>query len=514
MIVERFLQWLESAPASQRADATAALCRAYLISSMNDEEAESAEAAMTLLLEDPSPDVRLAMASVFADAEKAPRHIITALAADAPEISQKVLLSSPKFLDVELIDLAATGTVAQQVAIARRQPLAAGVVGALAEVGSERACFVMLQDQNNLCTPRILHRLAERFGTSVYIRNALLKCDRLRPETRLMLVEKLGESLKGLVTSRSWLSAAKADKTVREACDKASIGFAANAEDSDLDRMVTSLIAEGKVTTTFLLRAICMGNITLVSRALSQLSDVPSARVEAMMVNDRRAAFRAVYAKAGMPDKAFDVFHTAISAWRRLLQSKSDISQSRMPYLVTREVLESYHGNENPVIDDLLVLLRKLATETARESARAKVSQMRQSAKVIPMLAAPPMVDIDCIDADEFMEDFGDALEEELALEVHASGTDTVKKVGEVEKVDTEDNVEKVVEILSAGKAEKATPIEAVKPVRLKVSNPVTMAPEEPWHRKSPLWRINHPIPKHQQPMTQSKRPIGFLCCM
>ena len=66
MIVRQFLFWLRSAPAGERAEATAALARAYLYSDLSNDDLAAAEGAMTMLLDDPSPLVRAAMADVLA----------------------------------------------------------------------------------------------------------------------------------------------------------------------------------------------------------------------------------------------------------------------------------------------------------------------------------------------------------------------------------------------------------------------------------------------------------------
>ena len=66
MIVRQFISWIRHAPAGERAEATRALARAYLISDLSDDDRVAAEGALLLMLDDPSPLVRQAMAQVFA----------------------------------------------------------------------------------------------------------------------------------------------------------------------------------------------------------------------------------------------------------------------------------------------------------------------------------------------------------------------------------------------------------------------------------------------------------------
>ena len=72
MIVRQFLQWVRNAPPGERAEATSALARAYLHSDLSADDLAAAEGAMIMLLDDPSPLVRRALADVFASAQKAP----------------------------------------------------------------------------------------------------------------------------------------------------------------------------------------------------------------------------------------------------------------------------------------------------------------------------------------------------------------------------------------------------------------------------------------------------------
>ena len=138
MIVHRFLDWIETAPPGRRAEATHALARAYLYSDVDAETLDAMEAAMTVLLDDPSPDVRYALADALGSSAAAPRHIVLALAVDQIQIAALVLSRSPVFIDAELVDIAAAVEERLQVAIASRPRVSSAVAAALAEVGDQR----------------------------------------------------------------------------------------------------------------------------------------------------------------------------------------------------------------------------------------------------------------------------------------------------------------------------------------------------------------------------------------
>jgi uncharacterized protein (DUF2336 family) len=161
MIVRQFLQWVRTAPAAERGDATAALARAYLYSDLTPDDRAAAEGALIMLLDDSSPIVRAELARALAFSEQAPPAVILGLAADQPEVASWVLEHSPLLLDADLVDAVATGTPHAQTAIANRGRLPCAVAAAIAEVGAAEACLVLIEnptaEPENEIRPLIRH---------------------------------------------------------------------------------------------------------------------------------------------------------------------------------------------------------------------------------------------------------------------------------------------------------------------------------------------------------------------
>src|SRR6476661_10408328 len=143
MIVRHFLQWVRTAEAAERAEATSALARAYLYSELSPDDLAAAEGAMLMLLDDPSPLVRRALSDALAASPSAPPAIVLALASDQPDIAAPVLALSPLFVDADLVDAVATGNEDVQIAIASRSGLQRPAAAALAKVGTAEACLIL-----------------------------------------------------------------------------------------------------------------------------------------------------------------------------------------------------------------------------------------------------------------------------------------------------------------------------------------------------------------------------------
>ena len=370
MIVRQFLQWIRYAPPGERAEATSALARAYLYSDLSGDDLAAAEGAMIMLLDDPSPLVRRALAEVFASSQKAPLVVINALAADQPEIAVPLLTRSPLLLDDDLVDLIATGHPEAQTAIAGRAPLPRSLAAAIAEVGCAQACLALLDNLDADIAQFSIHRMVERFGHLAAIRETLLARADLPMATRQALLSKLSQTLAGFVAARQWMGPEHAEYAAREACEKATVALAAETPYEEVGDLVQHLRQSGQLTAGMLLRALLSGNVVLFEEALAELSDLPLDRV-ASYIHDRNiSGFGALYRKAGLPELAYPAFRAAIAAMREGALIGEQGGVARLKRRMVDYVLSACASERGRDLTSLLALLRRFAVEAAREEAR------------------------------------------------------------------------------------------------------------------------------------------------
>lgn len=370
MIVRQFLQWVKTAPAGERADATRALARAYLISDMTEDDRIAAEGALLMLLDDASPMVREAMAQVFAFSEDAPPAIVHALAQDQHAIAALVLEGSPLFMDVELVDLVATGSDAHQSAIARRRDLPASVSAALAEVGSPQACLELVENPEAQLMEFSLTRIAQRHGHLPAIREAMMADPSLAAPIRLILVGQLSAQLSRFVVGKKWLSEERAELITREASDKAIVNVAAASQGRDLGGLIAHLRASGQLTSGLVLRALLSGNMNFFEQAIVGLSNVPAQRVAALLSERSGAALNALLRKAGFPDIVIPAFAAAINALHEVGYADTMGGMMRLRRTMVERVMTTLAHMPGEETSALLSLLRRFAAESAREEAR------------------------------------------------------------------------------------------------------------------------------------------------
>src|SRR5450755_2715953 len=343
MIVRQFITWIRTAPAGERAEATRALARAWLISDLSESDRAAAEGALLMQLDDASPLVRQAMAEVFARSAEAPAAIVQALSLDQPSVALPVLEHSPLLIDADLVDIIATGNCEMQCAIARRINLPASVCAAIAEVGTAAAALELIENAYAELAPFSWDRIVERHGHLAAIREAMLVLEDLPAATRAALVAKLSETLTQFVVARNWLSADRAVRVAGEARDRSTVNIAARSRGDDMRGLVWHLRATGQLTAGLILRALLSGNLELFDHALLQ--------------------------RAGLPESTFAAFKMALEVNYETGFVDSAGGAARLRRRMVERVL-THCETDQQAAEPLLILLRRFATESAREEAR------------------------------------------------------------------------------------------------------------------------------------------------
>jgi uncharacterized protein (DUF2336 family) len=376
MIIRQFLHWVRTASARERAAATDALARAYLYSDLSRHDRDVAEDAMITLLDDPSPLVRRALAEVLAPSPEAPHAVIHGLASDHCEIAAVILARSPLLIDADLVDLVATREGTLQAAIAARTPLQRAVAAAIAEVGCAEACLVAVENPSAEVTPSSIARIADRFGHLGAMRESLLARPDLPLAVRQSLVRQLSGALADFVSGRAWLTRDRAEEVSREACEKATVAIAALHPDEDTLSLIRHLRDSGQLTAGLMLRALLSGNVAMFEDALVELTQLPLRRVQALVHDGGNAGFRAVFDKAGLPASTYVAFREVLTATREAHYNGEVFGTGRLKRRMVERALTSCERCDLGDIEPLMILLRRFATEAAREEARINCEQL------------------------------------------------------------------------------------------------------------------------------------------
>jgi len=354
VVVEAFLSWTDKARAGDRAKAAKALGAAYVASSLPKDKQAGAYMAMSHLLDDPSPQVRLALAEALACSEDAPRPIIIALAEDQVEIAFPVIINSPVLRELDLVDLIGRGSSLTRALIAARADLTAGVCAAMAEIGSECEVLIMLENFSAQLTPSSLRRISQRFGEEPEIRSLLLDRSDLPADARHVLVRQVGEALESAGIVGHVITTARARQIIQEAADTAVTLIAGEASGQDRSYLVEHLRQQSQLTPAFEER-----------------------RVRSILATGRNHAIKALYQSTGLSGRSLEVFTEATRLWRQAAE---------MPYggavqHVAKRLLDTFsNGADDATVYEMMSMIEKLLIVDQRQRARSFAQELMAEA--------------------------------------------------------------------------------------------------------------------------------------
>lgn len=389
MIVRRFLLWARTANAEARAAGAGALAGAYLRSGMSDEDRAEAQTALIALIDDPSPLVRRAIAEEMAASPRAPRNLILGLIAEQSDVAALVLAQSPVLREADLVDAAAVGDALAQRAIAIRPHLSVGICAALAEVGCEEALITLAHNRTADIAEFSLERMIERAGECGALREALLAREDLPASLRQAIAAKVSDVLTSFVSGCGWLTPERSARLAREATERVAVALAAGGEETDAPAIVEVLRATGRLTPGLMLRSLLSGEPALAEAAFVTLSELPAARVGALLRDRRGAGLKALYRKAGLPAALQPAFTAAITALN-LRGFDRGGRGGGIDRELLREVLIACEVLEGDEARALMALLRRMDAEAAREEARAMADSLADDAALALLVEADP----------------------------------------------------------------------------------------------------------------------------
>ncbi|PZO75543.1 MAG: hypothetical protein DI629_17175 [Mesorhizobium amorphae] len=364
MIVEFFLKWAQTAPASERAAAAAALARSFCEDTLSLEDRCAAEGALALLLDDPSAKVRAAMADALSVSRHAPSAVVAALAADQPDVAAPILGRSPLLTDGDLIDCVASAPLGSQLVIAGRPFVSMPVAAALAEMGDASVAAALLANDGAEIASVSFRRITERHGHLGAIRERLVADPRLPADCRHMLLLKLGEALRSAPLVAGLMGSARAERVTRDACLRSSVALVEGTPETEHSALVEHLRLRGELTGSFVLRLVAHGRVDFFAAVLSALSGRDLARIHALLRGGARGSLIALFRKSGLAAALDAVLLTGLDSWRAVMSRGRQAGVQEVSYAMLGAAKAEEGG-------EIATLLKSIHLDALRANARA-----------------------------------------------------------------------------------------------------------------------------------------------
>jgi uncharacterized protein (DUF2336 family) len=377
MSIQHYLKMIDNASVAQRCHAASALAHIYLQTDLDSDERSSTESVLTILLDDPSPKVRLALAEAFSTSAHAPVHIVASLARDQIEIATYMLGRSTLLSDTDLIDCISGGSCEAQKIIAGRPKVSFAVSAAIVEIGETAAVLELLANTQAQIADISFRRLIERLGHVAEVRALLAENERLPADCRHALAIRIADALCQMDMVMALMGERRAKTVTQEACVRASISLVAATPFEEYPALIEHLQLRGDLTTAFVIRIVASGKIDFFAAVLVALSGYNLGRIRGLLIDGRAAGLNALFGAAGLPESTYRSLGVALHAWRGVASGKLSIGAREVILRMIEQIAphDRATGSVPPAAnDDMVSLLKRLYLDAIRENARERAS--------------------------------------------------------------------------------------------------------------------------------------------
>lgn len=351
-----------------RALACYRLCRRIDTVTLTDEERQYAEQILQIVVAGAAERVRRALAVTLKASPNLPSEIAAKLARDIESIAVPLLESSPVLSDEDLVEILESAEPARQYAIARRDTLSEVVTTALCTHAVDGAIIEALNNEGAQFNEVGMTRALDRYPTVKALQEAMVE----RPILPVLVSEKLAARLTGELFDRLVEKHAMPPQMAIDLAtntrERAGIDLIAQAGlQSDMKRYVQQLHLNGRLTASFVLRALCQGEVRLVEYAFAELAGIAHNKAWLLVHDGGTMGMRAIFERANMPPSLYPAFRAAIEVLHETEFDGTADDRIRFRKRMIERVLTRFQSIPE---EDLNYLLEKL--DYVREEADEK----------------------------------------------------------------------------------------------------------------------------------------------
>ncbi|MBI1262991.1 MAG: DUF2336 domain-containing protein [Rhizobiales bacterium] len=298
----------------RRQTAAEAVARLLAHGLILDGDREAAHAIIERLSHDAEVRVRKILSETISEYALLPRDAAKRLAKDVEEVSLPVLCHSPVLDDEFLIALVQDGDTSENkhVAIAQRAYVSPDLSHALVETRNETVVGTLLDNDGAEIAEHSLRQAADDHHARPHILSLIARrpeaTARIARHCHSLLVDDELESeaarqIREVMERQHHIPAPIAQELTRTALERAvTERLGAARSEADIRTYVERLFAQKRLSASLLLRATAAGHLSFLENAMAHLAAITKDEVHAALCDDATTGFRAIYAKARLPE--------------------------------------------------------------------------------------------------------------------------------------------------------------------------------------------------------------------
>lgn len=354
---------LENPTEDVRASIASRLGKQLLREGLNAREMDIAHAILRTMVRDAAVRVRKAVSKSINHVPDIPRDIALTLAADIEEVAIPIIEASHVLSESDLIELVRGGSEAKQIAVASRPDVTETVASALVETDNVNVVKTLVENNDAKINDATFDVILDRHGDNDAIQAPIIARAQLPINISERLLTLVSGQLKDQLVSRHGLEESVAATLSADARERATVDLLAKEwrSDAEIQRLVAQLYANGRLTSSVVLRAAFVGDVRFVEAALSRMSRVSIDKAGVLVHDGGELGLKAIFDRSGLPSALYPALRTAINVYHEMDFDGRAADRERFERRMLERVLTQYEDIDAADIDFLLSHLNELA---------------------------------------------------------------------------------------------------------------------------------------------------------
>jgi len=324
---------------------------------LTDAELKLAQDIIGVMAKDVEVTVRKALAQSLRSAMRLPHDVAVRLANDVELVALPILSYSPVLTDQDLIEVVQKGSPAKQEAIAGRPAVSEKLADALITGAAEKAVATLMGNANARISDVSLTKAVDRFAASESVKESLIKRKSLPVTVTERLVDMVSEQLRDYLVSHHELPSNLAADLILQSRERSVINLSSGSSEQEVERLIAQMHANGRLTPSLIVRALCMGDLAFFEVAVAALANVPVVNARILIHDAGRLGLKSLYTKSSLPPRLMPAVRIAIDVVRETPMDGGAHDRERYRARVIERILTQY---EDFGVDDLNYLLERL----------------------------------------------------------------------------------------------------------------------------------------------------------
>ena len=303
----------------KRANAAQRICHIVRKSILSDAETRLATDLLKFMAKDAVEMVRRALAVTLRNSADLPRAVALQLIADVDNIAVPIIENSPVLTDEDLIEVLKSDAAAKIIAVARRPKVSGNLVKAIVRYGDSKAVATVAANDGALIDEEIAEDILDFYYDDDLIKEAMISRADLPNSVMEKLITLASEEAAVVLNKRHNIPGQQAADIAGRARERASLELIHEDQtDREIREFSLHMAQMGRLSPSFLIRAIGLGRMSVVKHSLAVLAGISSNKAGLMMYDTGPFGLTSLCKQAGLDDLSVRIVFAGCAIYRDL----------------------------------------------------------------------------------------------------------------------------------------------------------------------------------------------------